>query len=966
MTPSLAGLLSARGRHLVAASCAIALTVIVAGGALAWRHAREQAAMAAEVVHIHRVLAALNQVEATMTDAETGQRGYLLTGEEEFLEPYLSAIGAARASVIHRPPIAQLLRELDGMDDAADRELLGRIRTLVEAKLAVLARTVALHRAGRTEEALALVREGQGKRFMDVLRTTLSSVRVGLRHRLDASEKARQAASDRALMTVALASSLSLLAIGLLLASTRHATRRIAASEERFRSLVEATASVVWCAGADGAVREDCSSWEAFTGQRRRQYQAYRWLAAVHRDDRRKLVESWRRAARAKAYWEVRARLRRRDEGYRDMMVRGVPLFDDHGEVREWIGICSDVSELVRAESQLRRFAESDLIGIVLASGDGRIEYANEEFRRIAGCGKDPDPANEGNCRRLAVDQAALSGSAGAPLRFETEFVQPDGARVPVMVGVTRPDPAHDRMIAFVLDQSAQKEVERALRRQQEEFRMLAENISQHAWTMDAEGRFLWFNQRWSEYTGLGEQTPLDEQWRIATAHPVHEERIRTSLAAALAEVRPWSETLPLRAASGDWQWFQASALPIRTSDASLRWFGTHTNVDERLRLEQELKDSNRRKDEFIATLAHELRNPLAPILAGVELMKMSTSLPPQLVRTRAIMDRQLSHLVRIIDDLLDVSRISTGKFELRLEPVNLKAVVDSALEVSRLHIEASRHALDLTLPAEALVVDGDAVRLAQVLGNLLNNAAKYTPDGGLIRLALEREGGEAVLRVCDNGIGIDADMLPHVFDLFAQSQHARGQRKGGIGIGLAIACRLVRMHGGHIEAASDGPGRGSCFTVRLPLAQPAAGQAAPGPAPRAASAGPRRIMILDDNVDAAETMAALLGMAGHEIRLAHTGKDAIALAHDFVPDIALLDIGLPDISGHEVARALRRDPLLAATRLVAMTGWGAQQDRQHSREAGFDRHLTKPVSLEALAETLPDLDLPAARLETE
>jgi CheY-like chemotaxis protein len=342
----------------------------------------------------------------------------------------------------------------------------------------------------------------------------------------------------------------------------------------------------------------------------------------------------------------------------------------------------------------------------------------------------------------------------------------------------------------------------------------------------------------------------------------------------------------------------------------------------------------------------------------------------------REIMGRQLAHLVRLLDDLLDVTRISTGKLELRREPVALRGIIESAAEASRLQIESAGHTLDVSLPAEPLPVDADPVRLAQVLGNLLNNGAKYTPSGGLVRIVARREGSEAAVSVIDNGIGIDAAMLPHVFDLFSQAAGGRERRQGGIGIGLSISRRLVEMHGGTLVAESEGLGRGSRFTVRLPLAHggtdggAAAATAVPVPAieqeaERTAEGG-RRILVLDDNVDAAQMLGALLGAAGHRVELAHTGREAIELARSFVPDLAFLDIGLPDISGYEVAHALRRQAPLRHACLVALTGWGAAADRQRSKDAGFDLHLTKPVSLEALAAALPGLALPSDQRTAE
>lgn len=958
----------AHSPHSVVIASALTIFAVLLSGIVAQRNAREQDEMAQVVIHTHRVLGALNQIETTMIDAETGQRGYLLTGDEHFLEPYWAATGSARVNVINRPSIAALLREVERTEPAArGGELLRRIRSLVDAKLAELDRTIALHRAGQAEEARRRVQEGHGKRVMDTLRITLSTMRAQQRQALVHSERRRDAVAGRAVYSAALLCAASLFTVALLILTTQASARSLRRSEQRFRSLVEASAAVVWSAGPDGALAGTSASWTAFSGQSAWRQRGYGWMAMVHRGDREALRRAWSAGREAGLPWEVPCRLRDHSGRFHDMVVRGVPIFE-HGAVSEWVGTCSDVTELVRAQYRLRRFAESDLIGIMFSDEHGNIDYANDEYLRIMGYprGHLRDPRNVPavgssgwvvRCR----GQVATGGDETAPTRYEIDYERPDGQRLALMVGMTTTNPEHTQAIAFVLDLTAQKQAEHALREQQQDFRMLAENMSQHAWTAQADGSGLWFNRRWEEYTGLGPAAIAVPGWQKLVHHPDHQQRVSLGFRRALEAGEPWEDIFPLRRADGAYRWFLSRALPIRDERGRIvRWFGTNTDIDDRLRLEQELKEANRRKDEFIATLAHELRNPLAPVQAGVELMKMTRSLPPQLLRTRDIMDRQLAHLVRLIDDLLDVSRITSGKLDLQTAVIPVKAILDSALEVSRLHIESARHELEVALPPQPLAVDGDLVRLAQVVTNLLNNAAKYTPDGGRIRLAVEQDGHDVLLRVSDNGIGIEAAVLPNVFDLFSQAHGAREQRQGGIGVGLSIARQLVEMHGGSLTAQSAGLGHGSTFTVRLPLAaQPAPAQPlAPSAAP--AVAGCKRILILDDNEDAALTLATLLELGGHELRVAHTGQQAIDAARAFRPDIALLDIGLPDISGHDVARALRADPALAGIRLVALTGWGGPQDRLQSRDAGFDHHLTKPVTIGALQEVLPDVTIPA------
>jgi signal transduction histidine kinase/GAF domain-containing protein len=361
------------------------------------------------------------------------------------------------------------------------------------------------------------------------------------------------------------------------------------------------------------------------------------------------------------------------------------------------------------------------------------------------------------------------------------------------------------------------------------------------------------------------------------------------------------------------------------------------------------LEEQDRRKDEFLATLAHELRNPLAPIRTGLHILRKSGT-GEQAARTHEMMERQLQHLVRLVDDLLDISRITLGKVELKKERVDFRAVLGSALESTRPLIEAANHELAVRLPADPLPLDADPTRLAQVLANLLNNAAKYTPPGGRIQLAAEVDGSTLVVRVSDTGVGIPADMLTKVFDMFTQVGRSIDHSQGGLGIGLTLVRRLLEMHGGSVEAQSPGANAGSTFIVRLPLAERV--EAATAPSEPAAVQRPRRILIVDDNHDAAESLSMLLSIEGHDTRVANDGETALATVPEFRPDTVFLDIGMPGMNGYETAWHLRQAHG-RALRLIALTGWGSEEDRRRAREAGFDAHLVKPVDPAMLASAL-------------
>jgi signal transduction histidine kinase/DNA-binding response OmpR family regulator len=377
--------------------------------------------------------------------------------------------------------------------------------------------------------------------------------------------------------------------------------------------------------------------------------------------------------------------------------------------------------------------------------------------------------------------------------------------------------------------------------------------------------------------------------------------------------------------------------------------------------LYHDIQEGDRRKSEFLAMLGHELRNPLAPIRSAVEVLRRQGLDHPGLRTARDMIDRQVQLMVRLVDDLLDVARITRGKIQLRKEPVEMAAVAARAVETSRPLIDERRHALTVSVPDEPLWVAGDAARLAQVIANLLNNAAKYTEPGGRIELAVGRDGDCAVVRVRDTGVGLPPETLSSVFDLFTQVDRSLDRAQGGLGIGLTLVRRLVELHGGRVEAHSAGAGQGSEFIVTLPCLTDAPQPAAEPPPARVEAGGPRRVLVVDDNVDGAESLATLLKLLGHEVHVAHDGPAALRATADVRPEVVFLDIGLPGMDGYEVARRLRR-PGRNEALLVALTGYGQDEDRRRSREAGFDHHLVKPVDPAVLEELLAGTAVPAPR----
>ena len=498
------------------------------------------------------------------------------------------------------------------------------------------------------------------------------------------------------------------------------------------------------------------------------------------------------------------------------------------------------------------------------------------------------------------------------------------------------------RQLAFGIERLRTEE---ARRESEERFRELANNIDQIAWTLDERGQATWYNRRWFEYSG----TTLEDMRAGAGRtfhHPAHVQRVIERFEQCVAKGELWEDTFPLRGKDGKYRWFLTRAVPIRNEQGRIiRWFGTNTDVTELRELEDALLEADHRKDEFLATLAHELRNPLAPVRNAVQILRLKGPPSLEVQWAREVIDRQVQQMTRLIDDLMDVSRITRDKIELRKENVELGAILQSAVETSRPLIDASGHAMVVSLPTQPIYLNADSTRMAQVFSNLLNNAAKYSEKSGRIDLSVKSDGDEVVVFIRDQGIGIPPEMLPRIFDLFTQVDRSLERAHGGLGIGLTLVRRLIEMHGGTITAQSDGSGRGSTFIVRLPIAAALPTPELPPPAHTPVDASrTHRILIVDDNDDAATSLSVMLTILGYETRTAADGVSGWEAAQEFRPQTILLDIGIPKMNGYDVARHIREQPWGEKIVLIAVTGWGQAEDIQRTLEAGFDHHLVKPV----------------------
>jgi PAS domain S-box-containing protein len=542
----------------------------------------------------------------------------------------------------------------------------------------------------------------------------------------------------------------------------------------------------------------------------------------------------------------------------------------------------------------------------------------------------------------------------GEPVRFENHadalgrwyevYAYPFGARV------------HRQVAVLFNDISDRKRAEERLRASEQKSRAILDSITDAFLAVNEDWRFTYLNSRaenvlgpsakllgkqlWEEFPGLA-GTDFERMYRRAA-----EDRVPGSVTAYYPDHGRWYEVHTYPSPDGISIYFRDVNERVQ-AEAALRESG------------EALRAANRSKDEFIAMLAHELRNPLAPLRNTLHIMKL-TEPSAAAQRMTEMMERQVNHLVRLVDDLLEVARITQGKIQLRKVPVDLAEVVGTAVETSRPPIESAGHRLHIALSPEPIIVVGDAVRLAQVLANLLNNAAKYMDPGGDVWLGVSRDQDAAVISVRDTGIGIEPDQLPQVFELFAQVDRDPGRVQGGLGIGLSLVRSLVKMHGGSVEARSEGTGKGSEFIVRLP-AMLASERFERAPAAQLATdLGARRVLVVDDNRDAAESLGMLLRLLGSDVKVAHGGQAALDVVEAYRPAVVLLDIGMPEMDGYEVARRMRAKPTTRDVPLIALTGWGNEEDRRLALEAGFDFHMVKPADLNALQAVLASLENPA------
>lgn len=667
------------------------------------------------------------------------------------------------------------------------------------------------------------------------------------------------------------------------------------------------------------------------------------------------------------------------------------PIRAGAGGAIQLLCVCRDVTDTRRAERELQeREAQLKLGCAVAGLALSKIDYKqgvavlSAEAARLLGLGDAPMTLPRSEIQRLfhPDDHDKIMGAVGESLdpdgpgcfELDVRIIQPSGeirwhrARQQVIFEGEGADRRPSHAILAAYDITKEKLAEETLETNKAFLRAMLDSLPHHVAVIGEDGKIIAVNKPWERFARANGGAPdsvglgvdyLASALAAALEGDVYASRAFEGINSVLTGARDkFILEYPCHAPDRE-QWFMLHAMRLSWPPAAV--ILSHTDITERIRNEQRLREaeerlreSDRNKDEFIATLAHELRNPLAPLRSGLQFMRRARPGDPGQARMQDIMERQVAHLVRLVDDLLDISRISRGKVELRKERIDAVAIVRQAIADVRALMEAKNLAIHMRGFDAPLPMVGDPVRVSQIIVNLLDNAIKYSDGGGTIRLAAQRNGMEISIAISDTGAGISPDMLPMIFDLFTQGEGTPKQGRAGLGIGLALVRKLVEMHGGSVEAQSDGPGQGARFLVRFPAAEGIAQTGADADDLQPIGVGGRRALIIDDNRDAADSLAIALAHCGFDVEVAYSGVEGLARAASFMPDLVLLDLGMPVMDGYQTARALRAQPGGAEIELVALTGWGEEEARRRVKEAGFDGHLIKPARVEDIAALFP------------
>lgn len=755
-------------------------------------------------------------------------------------------------------------------------------------------------------------------------------------------------------------------------------------AQQQLRDFADAAPAMLWLTEASGVCSFLSRAWTDFTGQPEIEGLGFGWLEMVHPDDRPQAQAVFLQATAAQSDFALEHRIRRADGRWAWVIDAGRPRIAATGEFLGFAGAVTDIHDRRQAEDAARRSSQRYsrllesidqgfcVIEILLdargAPADYRFLETNAVFEQQSGLvrpvgrtARELVPGLEDfwfvRYGQVALTQQAtrFTHDAAAMGRWFDVFASPIG------------EPGDLQVAILFQDISQRMAQERRLRESEERYRNFLSSATEGIWRMefqppvdtslppDAQVNAVFARGRLAECNDV-----LARMYGRVSAAQLVGHGLRVAMDGADPDVRRYMlelvqsgyrsrEGAPLEHAhAGRGLWFASNFLGVVENGMLVRAWGTQRDITDRKRAEAALLEADRRKDEFLATLAHELRNPLAPIRTAAELLRLGGQDVAQLARHAGVIGRQVRHLARMIDDLMDVSRMTRGKLELRMAPVVLQDVVRTAIENAQAADPGGAHPLQLSMPQAPVRVLGDEVRLVQIFVNLLSNAARYGAAGQAIEVVVQAGEAEVQVQVRDHGIGIADTQLRRVFDLFYQGGHSAARGNGGLGIGLSLVQRLSALHGGTVHAHSAGLGQGSTFTVRLPLAEAGAAAAEAAPAP-AVACSPARVLIVDDNQDGAELMAELLRMSGYEVAAAYDGVDGLAQAERWRPDVIVLDLGMPKLDGYGMCRALRASPWGQGMQVLALSGWGQPSDRLRTQQAGFDQHLVKPVDPDAL-----------------
>jgi PAS domain S-box-containing protein len=983
--------------------------LIVGNGYLTFRNTGQVRDDTRLVAHTHKVLDLSTNVLLTVVDAETGQRGYLLTGKDQFLKPFNDALAKLDGQL-------KALRE-SGDEHPRRQDRIAAMEKTIAERVELLREGIAL-RNKSAAEAAAFVSAEKGKAVMDSLRDQIAQMedqeRALLREREERSHSAFRVAVGTGVVGTLLGLLLVFAVAALVLSRFRlraRAAQAVHQEREHLRVTLASIGDGVIATDADGKVTflnpiaQALTGWSETDARGKPLDEVFR---IVNESTRQPVDNPALRALREGVIVGLanHTLLLALDGTERPIDDSAAPIRGALGSITGSVLVFRDITERKRSEivldERMRLLALSAEVGAALVAVDtfrdalqhcaaAMVKHLDGAFARIWILNRDDNVLElqasaglythlDGPHARIPVGQFKIGWIAqerrvhltnavvGDSQIIDQEWARREGivsfAGYPLLVddqlvGVLalfsrRPLASHTFEGTAAVARQVALGIERK-RSALEVARLLALEQERSDRLREVAAASLTINSATTPSSVVG--VFRAEAGRIIDARQaeviLEGESITPPVGGLAAPLigragRPLGNIYLAEKADG----------PFTEDDRAILAQLAHMAAVaiDNARLYEEMREDDRRKDEFLATLAHELRNPLAPIRNSLQVMRLAADDPDAMEESRAMIERQMLQMVRLVDDLLDLSRISRGKLELRVERTDLATVLDSAIETSLPLVQEYQHTLAVDLPEDLVPLDGDAVRLSQIFLNLLNNAAKYTPRGGRIELSARRHGDRVTVRVRDNGVGIAPEMLPRVFEMFTQADRSLERSQGGLGIGLTLVQRLVEMHHGTVRAFSDGVGKGSEFVVELPVASLVAALRRPGDSDFDSLRKHRRILVVDDNRDSADSMAKLLRMLGNDVVTAYDGLEAVDQATTFQPEIVLLDLGLPRLNGYDAARRIREQPGGAKRALIALTGWGQQEDRRRTAEAGFDHHLVKPIDLGALQSLLGQL----------